>query len=70
MWQKFMQWWIKKPDRYRPAFHNLKQVNEIGALHGEQLSKSGPATFFTISDNHFTDSNNTLGIKEHVLSPR
>ncbi|MNT00636.1 hypothetical protein D3C72_1350750 [compost metagenome] len=64
---ELMKWWIQQTDRHWQAFHDLEQLIEIVSLHWQKFRQSFFTIHFIISDDHLTNSIDTICAKEHVF---
>ena len=59
---------IEQPDGDRQARHDLEQLDEILALHGQDLGQRGAAAGFSLSARIISRmAHDAVGIEEHVL---
>ncbi len=62
-----MQRRIEQPDRHRQPLHDLEQLDEIGALHRQQLRQRGAPGLFVLGENHLAHGADPGFLEEHVL---
>ena len=65
--QEFVQRRIEQADGDRPAVHDLEQLDEIGALHRQQLGERGAARFLVVGEDHLAHRLDAVLVEEHVL---
>ncbi len=65
--QEFMQRRIEQADGDRQARHDLEQLDEILALHGQQLGQRGAAAVLLVGEDHLAHGDDAVGVEEHVL---
>ena len=62
-----MQRRIEQPDRDRQALHDFEQLDEIGALHRQQLRQRRAARLFVLGKDHLAHGADAGFLEEHVL---
>ena len=65
--QEFVQRRIEQPDRDRQALHDLEQLDEIRALHRQQLRQRGAAGLLVLGEDHLAHGADAGLLEEHVL---
>ncbi len=63
-----MQWWIEQANTSWQPIERAEDTFEVLLLIRQQLSQSGPSVFFLFCQDHFTNSDDAIAFKEHVLS--
>ena len=64
-----MQRRVEQPDGDRQSGHDLEELDEIGALHGQDLGERRAATLLIVGQDHFAHGDDAIGIEKHVLGP-
>ena len=62
-----MQRRIEQPDGHRQAAHDLEQLDEIVALHRQQLRERGAALRLVVGQDHLAHRADAVLVEEHVL---
>ncbi len=62
-----MQRRIEQPDRDRQALHDLEQLDEVAALHRQDLGERGAARLLVVGEDHLAHREDAVGLEEHVL---
>ena len=65
--QEFMQRRIEQADSDRQAGHDLEQLGEVLALHGQELGERRPPSLLGIGEDHLAHRDDALALEEHVL---
>ncbi len=65
--QELVQRRVEQPDRHRQAAHDLEQLDEIAALHRQELGERGAARGLVLRQNHFAHGADAVFLEEHVL---
>ena len=65
--QEFVERRIEQTDRDRQARHDLEQLNEVLALHRQDLRERRASAAFVRGDDHFAHRHDAGRVKEHVL---
>ena len=65
--QELVQRRIEQPDRHRQALHDLEQLDEILALHRQELGERGAARFLVVGEDHLAHGADAVLVEEHVL---
>ena len=67
MRQELVQRRIEQPDRHRQALHDLEQLDEIRALHRQQLRQRGATRLLVLGEDHLAHGADARFLEEHVL---
>ena len=62
-----MQRRIEQPDGHRQAAHDLEQLDEIVALHRQELGERGAALLLVVGEDHLAHGADAVLVEEHVL---
>ena len=62
-----MQRRIEQADRDRQALHDLEQLDEVAALHRQDLGERRAARLFLVGEDHLAHGADAVLIEEHVL---
>ena len=65
--QELVQRRVEQPDRHRQTVHDPEELDEIPALHRQQLGERGAAAGFVVGEDHFAHRENAVGVEKHVL---
>ena len=67
MRQELVQRRIEQPDRDRQPLHGLEQLDEIAALHRQELVERFAPRFLVVGEDHLAHRLDARLVKEHVL---
>ena len=65
--QELVQRRIEQADGDRAAVHDLEQLDEVGALHRQQLVERGAARLLVVGEDHLAHRLDAALVEEHVL---
>ncbi len=65
--QEFVQRRIEQPDRHRQARHDAEQLDEIAALHRQELGERLLPAVGIVGHDHLAHGDDALAVEEHVL---
>ena len=65
--QEFVQRRIEQADGDRPPAHDLEQLDEIAALHRQQLGERRAARLLVVGEDHLAHRLDAVLVEEHVL---
>ena len=65
--QELVQRRIEQADRHRQAAHDLEQLDEVVALHRQQLGERGAAGLLVVGEDHLAHGADAVLVEEHVL---
>ena len=67
MRQELVQRRIEQPDRHRQALHDLEQLDEIAALHRQELGERRAPRLLVVGEDHLAHRLDARLVEEHVL---
>ena len=62
-----MQRRIEQADRDRQPGHDPEELDEVGALHRQELGERGAPALFVVGQDHLAHGDDAVGLEEHVL---
>mmetsp|Transcript_94484 Transcript_94484/g.273100 ORF Transcript_94484/g.273100 Transcript_94484/m.273100 type:complete len:404 (+) Transcript_94484:1261-2472(+) len=65
--EELVQGRVQEPHRYRRAIHDQEELNEVVALHLQQLRARRPPTCLVQGQDHLPHGNDPISFEEHVL---
>ena len=66
--QELVQRRVEQADGHRQAAHDLEELDEVGALHRQELVERGAALGVGVGEDHLAHHGDPLGGEEHVLA--
>ena len=67
MRQELVQRRIEQADGHRQAGHDLEQLDEVAALHGQELGERPPAPVLLVGEDHLAHGDDAVLVEEHML---
>jgi len=65
--QELMQGRIEQADRHRQPLHDAEQLDEVAALHRQDLGQRLAPTLGVLGQDHLAHGDDALALEEHVL---
>ena len=65
--QEFVQRRVEQADGHRQAAHDLEQLDEVGALHRQELGERRAPVALAVGEDHLAHRDDARLVEEHVL---
>ena len=67
MGQELVQRRIEQPDRDRQPAHDREQIDEVGALHRQELLQRRAPARFVVGQDHLAHGDDAVALEKHML---